>query len=429
MTRALIAAPILLGVVTIALVTQHQCAAGSAPFSRHEGHGVPVAPAAGMRTPTVAAGASGVLWRVWVEEGHVLMSSSSDAGQTYGPAIRINRERAEIDANGEGRPKVALGPQGEIYVTYTRTGTRPFTGDVQFSRSIDGGRTFEAPRTINDDGLDTGHRFDALAVGPDGEVYVAWIDKRDLERATAEHEPYRGAALYYTISHDRGETFAPNRKIKDYSCECCRIAHAFDGRGRLVLFWRDVMEGSIRDHALTWIERDGRAAPVRRVTADNWTIEACPHHGPTLAVGSEGTMHVAWFTGDSPRGPGAFYGRLDRDGRMLGEPLRLGRAHPGTGHADIHADASHVTIVWKESRSPGTALMLMTSEDGGITFDAPRELAAGLDASDHPQMVPMPSGLYVSWYDGAQHRMIRTKVPGFSPSWPGTRRGAASGGT
>jgi hypothetical protein len=396
----------------IALRDAPPAGAAAAPQHAHHATAETDEAAPAMKTPTVIAAPEGRLWRAWVEHGHVFVNSSGDLGRTYDSPRRINPEPAEIDSNGEGRPKIVLGPGGEIYVSYTRSGRRPYTGDIQFTRSFDGGRTFDPPRTINDDGLDTGHRFDALAVGADGTIYVVWIDKRDLERATSAEKEYGGAALYYAVSRDRGATFAPNRKIKDHTCECCRIAHAFDADGRLVLFWRDLMDGSIRDHAMTWIAADGTIGPIRRVTADNWVLDACPHHGPALAMGPAGVMHVVWFTGEGPRGPGAFYGRLDADGRLEGEPRRLGPAHPGTGHADLAVDGERVTVVWKESRSPGTAVMTMTSTDGGRSFDTPREMASTSRGSDHPMIVRTPVGLHVSWFSATDGHRVLPIAPG-----------------
>lgn len=87
--------------------------------------------------------------------------------------------------------------------------------------------------------------------------------------------------------------------MKDHVCECCRIAAVFDEAGDLVLAWRDIMPGSVRDHAFSRITRDGQVLTPRRLTRDGWVIEACPHHGPALAAGRDGTVHAVWFTGES----------------------------------------------------------------------------------------------------------------------------------
>jgi hypothetical protein len=262
--------------------------------------------------------------------------------------------------------------------------------------------TFDQPRTINDDGLETGHRFDALDVGPDGTVYLVWIDKRDLEHATDAGQDYDGAALYYTVSRDRGATFAQNRKIKDHICECCRIAHAFDAEGRLALLWRDVMTGSIRDHAMVRLTAEGPETTVRRVTADDWAIAACPHHGPGLAFGSLGIAHIVWFTGAGPQGPGAFYGRLSAAGHIVGTPIRLGSARPSTGHAVVAAEGDIVTVAWKEGDSRGAVVRVMRSTDGGATFGPTVALARTSGDSDHPFLVEGPEGVLLSWYTSAE---------------------------
>ena len=178
--------------------------------------------------PTATFDDSGVLWSAWIEDSHIVVARSADRGATFAPGVRVTQAPENIDATGDARPKIAIGVRGEVYVAWTQAGTERFSGDIRFARSTDGGRTFSVPRLINDDGLSTGHRFESLGVNDDGDVFIVWIDKRDLEAATTAGDPYAGAALYYTWSTDAGVTFAPNTKIKDHVCECCRIAVEFE---------------------------------------------------------------------------------------------------------------------------------------------------------------------------------------------------------
>jgi len=169
--------------------------------------------------PTPAFDASGRLWVAFAEGRAVYVASSPDLGGSFGPAVRVNPAPEAIDANGEGRPKLAISPRGTLLVTWTEKLDKPYSGRIRFSRSTDVGRTFAPPRTLNDDGLVTGHRFDALGVSPRGEVVVAWIDKRDLEAAIARKQAYDGAAIYYATSRDDSLSFGPNRKVRDHACE------------------------------------------------------------------------------------------------------------------------------------------------------------------------------------------------------------------
>ena len=352
-------------------------------------------------TPTVAFDREGRLWAAWFEASHVYVSSSGDEGRTFASAVRLTRDSEDVDANGEGRPKIALARNGDVYASWTRKGKKPFTGDIRFARSLDGGRTFSAPTTVNDDGLEIGHRFDALHVTPGGTIYLAWIDKRDLEKAESAGRDYVGAALYYTVSTDRGKTFAANRKIKDQVCECCRIAVAFDGEFP-VLFWRDIFDGTTRDHGLVRFTGPDSPGALRRATMDGWEIDACPHHGPSLSISSDGLYHMVWFTGHGPDGPGAFYARSADRGRTLTTPMRIG-SRETFGHADVLSRGPLVHVAWKEAVQPrGMSVQLLKSADGGRTWSSPVEALRTTGTSDHPFLIARSGDVFLSWFTAAE---------------------------
>jgi hypothetical protein len=361
------------------------CAAAASPLGPQ---------AESSSTPTAALAADGRLWVVWVEGSHVYAGASRDLGRTFASVMRVNPEPEKIDANGEARPKIALGRKGDVYVSYTRRLKKPFTGDVRFSRSIDGGKTFSAPITVNDDGIPTGHRFDALSVSPRGDVHLFWIDKRHGHADAS----YAGAALYMAVSTDRGRTFGANRKVKDHVCECCRLAVAWDGDTPIVLF-RDLMEGGVRDHSIARVDRDGRAS-VRRVTIDGWEINGCPHHGPSVAAG-DGVVHVAWFTGAGVNGAGTFYRRSVTGGEFA-EPVPIGDGK-NVGRPQLAAHGKRVWLLWKETLAgEGSAVRAMTSADSGATWSAAREIARSAGTSDHPLLITSGAEAYLSWFTKAE---------------------------
>jgi hypothetical protein len=354
--------------------------------------------ASSSSVPTPYFDATGRLWVVFVEGDAVYVTSSGDRGKSFGGAVRLNGEPEKIDANGEARPKLVVAGNGNVLVTWTQALGKPHTGNVRFSRSADGGRTFSRPDTLNDDGLVTGHRFDTLGVGPRGEVVVAWVDKRDREKALERREAYEGAAIYYAISQDGGLTFAPNRKLKDYACECCRLALAFDAQGFAALVWRDILPGGIRDHSLARLSASGTNAIPLRATFDDWKISACPHHGPSLSVGSDGAYHLGWFTGDGRKGGGVFYARSTNEGRSFGEPQRFGNPE-SAAHPSVLALGGRVTMAWKEFKDGvGTVVMTTSSEDGGAHWGASRVLATTRHESDHPLLVSDGRAAFVSWF-------------------------------
>ncbi|HUW50710.1 MAG TPA: sialidase family protein, partial [Sulfuricella sp.] len=222
---------------------------------------------------TTAFDDKGRLWRASVQNGYVLVSHSDDSGNSWGQPVKVNAEPEDILGDGENRPKIVV-RKGVIYVSYTRGLEKPMTGDIRFSRSLDGGKTFLPPITVNDNREIISHRFDTLAVNDRGQVFLAWLDKRDQFAAQRENKPYKGGATYYAVSDDGGASFKPNLKAVDHSCECCRVAMALDADGVPVIFWRHIYGKNERDHAM--LRLDGKSSPIR-VSYDRWEVDACPH--------------------------------------------------------------------------------------------------------------------------------------------------------
>jgi len=350
---------------------------------------------------SAAVDREGQLWIVEKEsigtDQYVAVQVSPDMGRTWSAPRRVQQSPEPVSADGENRPKIAFGKKGEIYITYTSPLSKPYTGNIRFVRSTDGGKSFSAPLTVHANHDVITHRFDSLIVDGEGRIYVAWIDKRDEEAAKARKQAYAGAAIYYAVSDDGGATFKGDYKIADHSCECCRIALALDPKGRPVAMWRHVFEPNIRDHAMVRLSPDGKVAAPTRVTFDNWHIDACPHQGPALAFGPSGVRHQVWFSVHGDEG-GVFYASS-----ASAKPMRLGSAQ--AEHADVAVHGRDVVLAWRQFDGKSTAIQAKLSDDGGRSWrDA--ELARTAGASDQPRLLGTASGIVLVWR--TQNEGIRT---------------------
>jgi hypothetical protein len=334
----------------------------------------------------------GILWATHKVSGHIAVSRSEDRGRSWFNPVLVTSMPEPTDTGGDARPKLAIGPGGEIYVTWTKPLTKPYSGEIRFSRSLDGGRTFAAPSIVHHDRQEITHRFDSVAVNAKGQVIVAWIDKRDLvAAAAAKAPPYRGAAIYFAVSDDRGATFRGDYKLADHSCECCRISLACHADGSVTAMWRHIFEPNIRDHAVAQFFPDGRARPVQRASFEEWRIDACPHHGPSLAKDAEDRLHAVWFSA-APQNRGVFYARLRQGG--IDARRRIGGET--AAHADLALLDNRVAIAWKEFDGERTQLRGMLSIDGGENWQE-SELAATPGPSDQPRVLTLDGRFYVFW--------------------------------
>lgn len=346
--------------------------------------------------PTPSFDAKGNLWLTWTQGGHIYVTRADHDGQPLGEPVQVTDKAYPIDKNGENRPKSIIAPNGEVYVTFTAKGTKKYTGVVYFSRSDDGGGTFSIPVPITDEAESSSQRFDIMKVSPDGRLFIAWIDKRDAFAAKNAKAKYRGAAIYYVLSSDGGRTFSANFKAADNSCECCRVAMDIDPQGNAVIVWRHVFEPNFRDHAVATLNGEGSHSTPVRLSVDQWALDGCPHHGPSISITETGVRHVVWYTAGKMR-KGLFYTRSDDGGKTFTEPMGFGRRLQHAAHPYVLADGKRVFTAWKEFNGQESEFYISQSADGGRSWSMPLRVAGSAGGTDHPVLIQDGKWLYASW--------------------------------
>ncbi len=351
---------------------------------------------------------TGKLWRASVHNGFVQVDKSSDLGKTFGKPIKINHVAMKIGADGEARPKIAI-LGANIYLTWTQALKTPYAGYIWFARSVDNGKSFEKPYIVHTDRAEITHRFDALNVADDGKITVTWVDKRDLIAAKSAGKKYDGAAIYYAVSTDKGKTFAPEQKLADSSCECCRIVTTNKPDGTVIALWRHVFEGSERDHHIAEIPKIGTKSQLHRATFGRWVIDGCPHHGAALASGGESAnwwgYHMAYFDGNDANiktGPGLYYSRMDGVAWVASPARKFGDNTKQAGHPAIVSisqtnSEEHVWLVWREIKDGKTSILGMYSEDGGKSWSDAKIFASTSQNADYPFLLKHQNKAYLVW--------------------------------
>lgn len=346
------------------------------------------------KTPSAAFDNLGTLWLAWAQGGRVYVQSSTDQGLTFSEAVRVNEEPESVVSHVEARPKIMVAPEGQIYLSWMQSLEKRFSSNIRFSRSTDGGKTFSKPITINDN-LDTiGHAFDSLAVGPDGKVFIAWLDARDMVKAMEEKKPFNGSSLYYTWSDDAGAHFKPNTKIIDGTCQCCRLQTEIDLDGNPLVMWRHIFPENIRDHALVKFASWDKPGEINRITHENWQIDACPHHGPGLTIDKKGRYHAVWFS-NAPESQGLFYAYSSDSGRTFSTPISFG--NPGASHPHVKYSDGRVVVAWSEFDGDHNQVLSMQSLDDGKTWSQPSVLMQTDGGADNPFLINHGGKIFLYW--------------------------------
>jgi hypothetical protein len=154
------------------------------------------------RGPALAVDAEGAVHLAWTvgedKAADIRFATSVDHGRSFG------EPRIVFDSDGHAdAPKIAVDGTGTVHLVYAESPAGPFGRyHIRYTRSSDGGRTFEEPREISSPQSQQFESVSFPALSLDGEdnLYVIW-----------ELFPVRIAypqGLGFAYSSDRGQTFA-----------------------------------------------------------------------------------------------------------------------------------------------------------------------------------------------------------------------------
>jgi hypothetical protein len=160
---------------------------------------------------------------VWPGEWSVVVTSSTDGGEHWGPGSVVDNRLIP-----PGRvmliftmppPAVAADRSGRVFAGWWDS--RNGDPDVFLSRSPDGGRTWEPPVRLNDDpeGSGSDQYLLRLSAAGNGRVDAVFLDRRNDPRNLNND-------AYLTYSTDNGRSFAPNIRITEKSSDS-RIGQAY----------------------------------------------------------------------------------------------------------------------------------------------------------------------------------------------------------
>ena len=238
-------------------------------------------------------------------------------------------------------PKVIFKPSGEIIAAWGAANSNPknqYSGLVYYSQSFDDGKTWTKPRSITADTASFDQRYFDLALLPNGEAGITWLDNRKRWKG-------EGSGLYYATTNGKNG-FTNERLISGPCCQCCRTDLFIDINKNVHVLYRAIINDSIRDMVHIVSTDNGKTfTQPRRISQDNWVINGCPHTGPAMAENRQG-IHFTWFTGGN--GSGIYFNSSKDNGNTF-----TGR-NSVSGKASKHCQITtlpddRILIAWNES--------------------------------------------------------------------------------
>jgi hypothetical protein len=350
----------------------------------------------------------------------VFVAVSRDAANNFSRPVQVNTGAGEARLGGELPPRIALRPrpdgEPEIVVTWTARAT---TTAIKLARSVDGGRSFSAPLTLQSAAAPGDRGWPALALDHAGTAHVIWLDHRGLAanhaRAADQHKTAvdgttmaQRSGLFYVSS--RG-TVGAERELTPGVCYCCKTALAATTDGKLIAAWRHVYPGNLRDIAFA-VSRDGgrRFSAPTRVSEDRWPLNGCPDDGPALVVDAQDTVHIVWPTVlPGPEPEGALFYSSTRDGHTFTRRVRVPTlGSPKPAHAQIAVRGDRLWLAWDEVINGVRVASVRDAywSHGELVFGEIRRLQDEGGSAMYPVIAMTSDGPVVAWTSGPQGQAV-----------------------
>src|SRR5262245_21829347 len=348
--------------------------------------------------PQLGVRASGDLFLLRLKDRNLWLQTSSDGGDSFDEGLRVN-DGGEVASHAENTPHMIVRSMREFYVLWTAEDSHDQTS-LRLATSTNWGRSFNKSIPVDPSGT-ASQSFYTLAAGPDGAVYVAWLDGRDHGHGNS------GSALYLAKSTNRGQSFEKSVRVALNVCPCCRPSIAFTDAKTMHIGWRGVLNDDIRD-IFVGTSTDGGLtfAPPARVAEDNWRINGCPHSGPSLAT-IGGKLFTAWRTVTGDRGR-VYIASSGDNGAHFSAKVEAGMGLHDANHPHLLALEDSAGLVFQAREASGQnswgkfdIYFRQIDQDGSLS--PLQRMGQAVGSATYPTLLfERPDHLFVAWTEGTE---------------------------
>ena len=151
-----------------------------------------------------------------------------------------------------------------------------------------------------------------------------------------------------------------------------------------------------RDHVLLSKKSATEWGATKRISDDHWVIDACPEHGPALAIDAHGRSHLTWFSLGNTR-QGIFYAQSDNYGETVSKPMPLGNRKFLPSHPDVIVVQQRVVLAWTEYDGTETSLYSQQSDNRGETWQPAKKVFSSTSSAGYPKLLAQKGHVFISW--------------------------------
>jgi len=247
-----------------------------------------------------------------------------------------------LQLHEESMAKIGMNKENNLYAFYRRRNKASrsnFGGYMFYSSSMDNGQTWSKEKKLVKDTSSTSQSFYDIALLPDGNIGISWLDSRK-----PIDKNLKGKTLYFASTENN--QISNEKPVAGSTCECCRTDLYVDPNNNIHIAYRNIIQPEepgfitqkqeaiengiknidslhfwdndteIRDMYYIFSKDQGnnftKPAPIYK---DNWHISGCPHTGPSLAL-NQNILGAVWYTG-KPKKEGIYFNTKEIDNNQF----------------------------------------------------------------------------------------------------------------
>lgn len=368
--------------ISIAIILSLSVLAGVGPsFAQVEPPGftnaTSISPASGdSELPHVLVSGNGI-FTIWTEtisgRSNVFFSKSVDGGYTFDNPVNLSES-----TKGQSIYPQFVEKDNHVYAIWQSSLSGAST--IFMTRSLDGGASFEKPVQISDESQLSA--FPQIALSGN-HVYSSWVEK-SADNSTN---------VIFTKSNDQGSSFDVPLHVTHIVGNSGIPKLSTDG-DLVYLTWEDNSKGDFE----VFLSKSNDSGTSFHAPVDISTTTG--QSGTPEVVASGNNVYAIWMDNTSGNYD-IFFAKSTDGGTTFEKPINISHLQGDSGYPQFAVWKNNIYVTWTQSTTGiNYEIFFAKSSNNGDTFDKPINLSNNFGPSGWPK-IASDGNVYVSWVDSS----------------------------
>ncbi|MGA9151976.1 MAG: PDZ domain-containing protein, partial [Candidatus Nitrosopolaris sp.] len=300
-------------------------------------------------TPSVAAFGN-IVYVVWTDNSpgnfDIFFIKITDGGNTFSKPLNLSN-----DPGLSYLPRITTNGKNNVYVVWTDNS--PGNYNILFTRSLDGGASFDKPIILSN--LKGVSNFPNIAASGNDTVYVVWSHKNntDFDPSNTENQT-QTYDIFFTKSLDLGHTFSKPVNLSNDPANSQSPAVAVSEMGTVYVVWSDNSIGTYETFFTKSLDLGHTFSKVSVISSN-----LARSISPSISTYGD-NVYVVWSDNTFGNSEIFFTKSLD-DGSTFNEASNINEdaGISGVAQITIAPEVGNLYLIWQDN-TPGNSVIYFT---------------------------------------------------------------------